>query len=55
MIESLVPDLRAVSLHDLLDTDDVALHRGLQWAAVQADRTPALAEASSGGGAERVD
>ncbi|MEU7061255.1 hypothetical protein [Streptomyces sp. NPDC046197] len=58
MIESQVPDLEAVSLCDLLDSDDNALRRGVLWAGAQADKGLEIAASggqSPGGGAERID
>ncbi|MFD8721857.1 hypothetical protein ACFV2H_28665 [Streptomyces sp. NPDC059629] len=60
MIESQVPDLGAVSLRDLLDSDDIALRRGVVRLSAQVDREPMIAATGDpgdgdGGGAERVD
>ncbi|MFG3291297.1 hypothetical protein ACGF3G_21115 [Streptomyces sp. NPDC048179] len=59
MIESQVPDLGAVPLRDLLDSNDSALRHGVLWVGAQADRAPAAAVAGDGapggGAAERVD
>jgi len=60
VIESHVPDLGAVSLRVLLDSDDDALRHGVRWVGAQSDRRPAIAASGppapgDGGGAERVD
>ncbi|CAM5240316.1 hypothetical protein SALBM311S_05985 [Streptomyces alboniger] len=57
MIESQVPDLSSVQLRHLLDTEDIALSRGLLWVGMQADKIPAVTasgEGTGGGGAERI-
>ncbi|MFE4961967.1 hypothetical protein [Streptomyces sp. NPDC056660] len=58
MIESQVPDLEAVSLRDLLDSDDSALRRAVLRIGAQVDRDQAIAasgDGAPGGGAERID
>ncbi|MFJ2305236.1 hypothetical protein [Streptomyces sp. NPDC087787] len=55
MIESQIPDLRAVQLHELLGSDDITLHRGLQWIGADSDKVAAVAASTGGGaGAERI-
>lgn len=54
MIESQIPDLTAVQLRDLLETDDSALHHGLLWVGLHADNFAAVAASNGGGGAERI-